>query len=368
MTEPMSLWEDVKPPYRHPTMDEIRAIPPNGLTAVSTFSGGGGSSLGLKRAGWTIPYAVEFIPMAAATYRANFPDTFVDERDIRTIQPEDILDRIGMEPGQLDLFEGSPPCSSFSMSNTSADAFDKVKTYSDGVKQSTHDLFDEWLRILAGLMPRAILAENVPGMVMGDQSHSVFSHVCSVLSSLGYEIKTAIMDSSHFGAATSRRRLIFIGYRRDVGLIIPTHPKAMSERYSYAEAMAEYPGELPEDELAYSSIVGYSIHPRWEKLKPGEQDEERFNLIRMDPDKPMPTLTKTADNPGSASICHPFEPRKMTATEGAWLTGYPLDYINLGKPAQRIERIGRAVPPPLYEACGKLIARELLDVDRQAAK
>lgn len=112
-------------------------------------------------------------------------------------------------------------------------------------------------------------------------------------------------------------------------------------------------------ELDAASIVGYSIHPQWESLSHGEQHAERFSLMRMDPDRPMPTLTSTAGRSAAASICHPDEPRKPTATEAAWVTGYPSDYLNLGKPSQRLERIGRAVPPPLYEAMGRKIAAEL---------
>lgn len=103
-----------KPPYRVPLMSEIADLPWNGFNAISTFSGCGGSSLGYKMAGFRVLWASEFIPAAQETYRANHPKTILDTRDIRQVKPEDILAAIGMKPGELDLFDGSPPCASFS--------------------------------------------------------------------------------------------------------------------------------------------------------------------------------------------------------------------------------------------------------------
>jgi hypothetical protein len=81
-----------KPPYRVPLMSEIAALPHNGYDAISTFSGCGGSSLGYKMAGFRVLYANEFIPAAQETYRANHKGTILDARDIRKVQPQDILD------------------------------------------------------------------------------------------------------------------------------------------------------------------------------------------------------------------------------------------------------------------------------------
>jgi DNA (cytosine-5)-methyltransferase 1 len=88
-------------------MAEIAALPWNGFTAVSTFSGCGGSCLGYRMAGFRVLWASEFIPEAQETYRANHPETILDTRDIRRVSPEDILDATGLGPGQLDLFDGS---------------------------------------------------------------------------------------------------------------------------------------------------------------------------------------------------------------------------------------------------------------------
>ena len=76
-----------KPPYRVPSMAGIAAVPWNGFTAISTFSGCGGPCLGYRMAGFRVAWASEFIPAAAEVYRANHPDTTLDTRDIREVKP-----------------------------------------------------------------------------------------------------------------------------------------------------------------------------------------------------------------------------------------------------------------------------------------
>lgn len=104
-----------KPPYRVPLMREIEEVPANGLSVVSTFSGGGGSCLGYRMAGYRVLYASEFIPEAQKTYRFNHPGVYLDTRDIRQVTPESILEIVGKWPGEIDLLDGSPPCCAFSV-------------------------------------------------------------------------------------------------------------------------------------------------------------------------------------------------------------------------------------------------------------
>lgn len=98
-----------KPPFVIPSMAEVRAIPAV-FSAISTFSGGGGNSLGIRLAGGKVLWANEFVPDAQNTYRANHPTTHLDTRDIRLVKPEEILEATGLKKGDIDLFDGSPPC------------------------------------------------------------------------------------------------------------------------------------------------------------------------------------------------------------------------------------------------------------------
>jgi len=96
---------------------------------ISFFSGCGGSSLGYTLAGVKMIYANEFIPKASETYSANFPNTYMDTRDIRKIQPQEILDIIKLKKGELDFLDGSPPCASFSSAGKREKGWGKVKSY-----------------------------------------------------------------------------------------------------------------------------------------------------------------------------------------------------------------------------------------------
>lgn len=349
------------PPYSIPTLEEIRAKD-NGLVAVSTFSGSGGSSTGLHWAGFAIPYASEFIPAARETYLENWPETFVDGRDIRAITGGEILEKIGLRPGELDLFEGSPPCSSFSSANnheSSKYGAAKVKNYSEGVKQVTDDLFDEWLRVLAEIQPRAILAENVPGL-LGANSLDFYASIHSRLSDLGYNTIGGIYNAANYGAATSRRRLIISGLRKDIGAH-PPKPRKLEHGYSIRDALATFPGQQDEGDLGRASMEGYAIGPEWDKLLPGESSEKYFQLTRCHWDRPLPSPTTAT---WGANPTHPDVRRRFTPGEFAWMFGYPPDYKFTGTFTQRHERVVRSVAPPLYRAHGEALARALKGLPR----
>jgi DNA (cytosine-5)-methyltransferase 1 len=166
-TPPDNKAEDMnKPPYRVPSMAEIANAKWNGYNVISTFSGCGGSSLGYKMAGYKVLWANEFIPAAQETYRANHPNTILDTRDIREVSADSILNAIGMQPGELDVFDGSPPCASFSTSGKRERGWGKVKKYSD-TEQRVDDLFFEYARLIKGVQPKVFVAENVSGLVKG---------------------------------------------------------------------------------------------------------------------------------------------------------------------------------------------------------
>ncbi len=148
-----------KPPYRVPSMAEVRAVPLCGLRVASTFSGGGGSSLGYRMAGLKVAWASEFVESARETYAANFPDTILDARDVREVRGAEILAALGMREGELDVLDGSPPCSAFSTAEKRDKGWGEKKNYSDGKEQVIEDLFFEYARLVGEVRPRAFVAE-----------------------------------------------------------------------------------------------------------------------------------------------------------------------------------------------------------------
>ena len=221
---PTPTMRPFKPPYRVPTMTEIAALKPNALRAVSTFSGCGGSCLGFEMAGYRVAWGNEFIPAAAATYILNHPDTILDTRDIRSVQPSEILEATGLAVGELDVFEGSPPCASFSTAGKRARDWGKVKDYSD-TRQRTDDLFFEYARLLEGLKSRVFVAENISGLVKG-VAKGYFIEILAKLKACGYRVSCKVLDAQWLGVPQARQRTIFIGVREDLGKE-PVFPKPM---------------------------------------------------------------------------------------------------------------------------------------------
>jgi DNA (cytosine-5)-methyltransferase 1 len=188
----------------------INPTTPRLFTVITTFAGCGGSSLGYKWAGGKVLAAVEWDENAVATYRLNHLGTPVLHRDITTVSAEELLALTGLQPGELDIFDGSPPCQGFSTAG---------KRQIDDPRNS---LFREYVRLLRGLQPKVFIMENVSGMVKGSMKH-VFAIAMRELKASGYTVKCQLMDAAYFGVPQHRQRVIFIGVRNDLA-IMPSHP------------------------------------------------------------------------------------------------------------------------------------------------
>lgn len=381
-----------KPPYRVPSMDEIRAIPWNGFNAISTFSGTGGSSLGYRMAGFRVLWASEFIDAARDSYNANkAPYTIVDGRDIRNVTAEDILSAINMKPGELDLFDGSPPCASFSTAGKRAKGWGKVKQYSDKA-QRTDDLFFEYTRLLCSLQPKTFVAENVSGLVKG-VAKGYFIEIMRELKACGYRVACRVLDAQWLGVPQARQRTIFVGVREDLGLD-PIHPKPLPYRYSVREALPwivntlhygqfeNYTGvRIPKNAEkgpsetvratqggsqqfwveAETDISRYAIGAEWDKIgKPGGQSDKFFQLTRPALDTPCGTITASGGNTSTASVAHPTEKRKFSIAELKRICAFPDDFILTGTYAQQWERMGRAVPPVMMYHIAATVRDQIL--------
>ncbi len=227
--------DPTKPPYRVPTMAEIAAIPPNGLKVISTFAGCGGSSLGYRMAGFKVLWASEFIEAARKVYEANAaPGTVVDGRDIRKVDPLQVLRALKLKPGELDVLDGSPPCSSFSTAGKREKGWGKSKKYSDK-EQRTDDLFFEYVRFLKAIQPRTFVAENVSGLVKGT-AKGMFLEILRAMKACGYRVEAALLDAQWLGVPQARQRIIFQGVREDLDLA-PAFPTPFSYRYSVRDAL-----------------------------------------------------------------------------------------------------------------------------------
>ena len=163
--------------YQAYNLEDVKqASKENKFTVISTFAGGGGSSTGYRLAGGKILCVNEFVEQARITYKENYPDTIIMPDDIKQLTGKDFLEVAGIQKGELDILDGSPPCSAFSMCGTlgksgskHSDGWGKTKKYSDGkIVENIEDLFFEYLRVAEEIKPKVIIGENVSGLLAGE--------------------------------------------------------------------------------------------------------------------------------------------------------------------------------------------------------
>lgn len=171
------------------------------LTTIDLFAGAGGLSEGLREAGFRSLYANEIHPTYAATYRANHPETHVESRDVREVRASDVRSMLGLQKGELDLLAGGPPCQGFSI-NAPVRSTDDRRNH----------LFREYLNFAEEFQPRAVLIENVPGLV-SFEGGATLEAILSSLKLLGYHADVRILYAPHYGVPQTRWRTIVLGLR-----------------------------------------------------------------------------------------------------------------------------------------------------------
>lgn len=360
-----------KPPYKIPSMKEIETIPWNGYNVVSTFSGGGGSCLGYRMAGYHVLWANEFVEEAQRTYRANHPGVILDTRDIRDVHPEDILSAIGMDVGEIDLFDGSPPCCAFSTAGKRDKVWNQERAYSDGKVQRIENLFFEYIRLLKGLQPKTFVAENVSGLVKG-KAIGYFKEFIHEMKNCGYNVKANLLNSALLGVPQARQRIIFIGVRKDFGME-PVFPQPYDYYYTVGDALETVVNDPEEVEMRLKAMKGGKkigeilarIPKNPKKPIKGNSVEiangSFFGLVRESMYCPASTILAAGTGTNSAGQCHPLYDRKFTIAELKRIDSLPDDFILTGKLDQQGERIGRMVPPVMMMNIAKTVQIEILD-------
>lgn len=354
--------------YRVPSMKQIEKVKgTNGYNVISTFSGCGGSCLGYEMAGYNVLYANEFVPEAQKTYRENHKGVYLDTRDIRTIQPEEVLGITKLKKGELDLFDGSPPCSSFSTAGKREKGWGKIKKYSD-TEQRTDDLFLEYVRILKGLQPKVFIAENVKGITMGS-AKGMFKLFMQEMEKAGYNVNAQVINAMYLGVPQSRERCIFIGVRKDLK-IKPPIIKPLSYIVTLRDALDNVKNDKDEEKQLEDKLQRYKIGKvaKMMRIDPPKRIQgskvmngSYFNLIRESMNHPCSTICQSGGNVSTSSQLHPLYQRKFTILELKRICSFPDDFVLTGSYEKQWERLGRAVPPLMMYHISRTVRKEVLD-------
>lgn len=338
---------------------------------IDCFSGAGGLCLGLTQAGFDVVYSFDIDAKAVATMQANsdlFKNHRCEVRDITTIKAKDLLSSLSLEPGELDLLAGGPPCQGFSIQRR-------------GIDQDARNLLVEsYFSLVQGVAPKMFLMENVPG-IEGRRGHNLLHQLLFRMSEQ-YYIHEQILDAQNYDVPQRRRRVVIVGERKDVGIPSFTYPAPSLRTITVRDAI----GHLPEPPLDGSDYSGLPWHrrdrlsrinlERLRHLKEGQgRDYLPDNLLadchkrssavighrnvygRMAWDDVAPTITARFDSFTRGQFGHPEQNRSISLREGALLQTFPKNFIFVGNKVEVARQIGNAVPVNLARAIGEQLIK-----------
>ncbi len=187
----------------------------HGKKVFGTFVCGGGSTMGYKLAGYDHLGGVEIDPPIADVYKANHNPKLFFEQDIRIFN---LRDDLPAELYNLDLLDGSPPCSSFSMAGNREKDWGKKKQFREGQSmQRLDDLVFEYVRTIQKLQPKVAILENVKGLIQGN-AKVYTKNLKAAFEASGYKVQVFLLNAASMGVPQKRERVFFIGQRNDLKL------------------------------------------------------------------------------------------------------------------------------------------------------
>jgi len=198
------------------------------MKSVDLFAGAGGLSCGLQQAGFESLLANELVPEYAETYQRNHQNSRVVVGDVREVSETNIKRLLGVKQGEVDLVAGGPPCQGFSINAP-------IRSLDD----NRNHLFKDFIRVVSALLPKAVLIENVPGMVSLGKG-TVVEQIYKELHSLGYNVKHRILFAAHYGVPQMRFRTVFIGirnYKKEISFPEPEYYAKASTNFTGAQEL-----------------------------------------------------------------------------------------------------------------------------------
>jgi len=344
------------------------------FTCIDSFSGAGGLSIGLSRAGFQVVLSFDNDRLCVETQRNNpkYCGHDVALADIDDMLGSELLRRTGLSQGQLCLLAGGPPCQGFSVQRIGAD------------KDGRNDLVLKYMKLVEDVMPKFFLMENVKGLA-GKRGREYLDYVMQKGKELEYHVHFKVLDAQDFGVPQRRQRVMIVGERLLVGKTPlfkfprPTTPDG--RRITVKMAI----GSLPVPPLNGSDHPQH-IHHRRDRLsslnkkrlaalKPGQGRDHlpdellanchhiSSNIIghrnvygRMSWNAVAPTITARFDSFTRGLFGHPSQLRSISLREGAELQTFPSDMVFTGNKVDIARQIGNAVPVRLAEAVGMSIA------------
>jgi len=329
----------------------------------SCFACGGGSTMGYKLAGFDVLGCNEIDPKMIEAYKVNHNPKHAYLEPIQTFKlrkdlPKDLYD--------LDILDGSPPCSSFSMAGNREKDWGKEKKFREGqAEQVLDNLFFDFIDLAKELQPKVVVAENVSGLMMGSAKDYV-KRIYKEFKEAGYQLKIEpyLLDASKMGVPQRRKRVFFVALRNDLSNQFMEQIDMFQEAPKLELNFKEKEIPFKEIDDIYTKEAETSICPSylicWNKCEEGKgfntvhHKGMLHNSSKLDRNKVLPTIAAHRDG-GSYHWLHP---RPLTKKENCKAGSFPLDYNFLKLKSKYL--IGMSVPPVMVAQISTEIYKQWL--------
>lgn len=333
-------------------IEQLESVKRNGRKVFSCFSCGGGSSMGYKLAGYDVVGNCELDRDVEKVYLANNHPKLtynMDIRDFRNVKelPEELF--------SLDILDGSPPCSTFSMAGLREDGWSKKKEFREGQKkQRLDDLFFEFIALADRLRPKVVVAENVKGLLCGN-ARGYVSDIVRKFGISGYDVQIYLLNSVSMGVPQRRERCFFVARRGDLGL--PKLQMKFSERPIFFG-----------DVRTQNGCMKMSEHER--RMMAARRDCDKCladintRLRQKSSGFTSPIVSDMAVCPtvtSAGSFFRMYDGQKFSRQDFINVQSFPQDYDFLGEEPQYI--CGMSVPPVMMANIARSIYEQWFDED-----
>ena len=321
-------------------LTDLESVPKNGVKVFSTFACGGGSTMGYKLAGCEVIGANDIDPEMAYHYKLNLNPRLYFLCPIGDLLTAEL-------PGELfnlDILDGSPPCSTFSMAGSREKAWGKEKYFREGQsKQVLSDLFFDYLSLVERLKPKIAIAENVKGMLMGN-AKGYTKLIMQRFRDIGYKPQLFLVNAADCGVPQRRERVFFCALREDVDA--PPLKLEMNHRWiSAGEALSDVRDDLGKYQMVTASNQRHTLAGR---LKPWATTQPSPTLVAQSRDELIDGAGRFAS---------------WTYRDVIRLGSFPDDYKaktdKIGK-----YMIGMSVPPRMMEAVARQVVEQWIEKAR----
>lgn len=334
------------------SLKDLDNIEKNNLNVFSTFACGGGSSMGYKLAGFNVIGANDIDPKMAEVYKLNHHPKYYYLMPINDLVKLAKNKELPKELYKLDILDGSPPCSTFSMAGSREKGWKKDKQFREGqAKQVLSDLFFDWIDLVNELQPKIAIAENVKGMLIGN-AKAYTQLIMKKLNEIGYDVQLFLLDSSLMGIPQKRERVFFICKRKDINY------KTLNLNFKQELIPFREVENNVKNNLGKPLSEAYKIW--WEKTPPGKSFSfahpkgSFFNTMKVNKNNVLNTITATT----GAKITHWEFPNEVSNEILGLAGSFPIDYNYIDIDPKYL--IGMSVPPLMTYGVASEIYKQLI--------